>query len=179
MCRQLRTFVPSSLKIFALTAQVLPEERELLLNSGFDGIIHKPFKEEDLIKVFGVKSEGTNAEEPDFTAIKKMTFGDREQLSSLLQRFLEDTKKDVHYFEQQIVADNVKEISVIVHRLAGRIAQFGGKNLGNALKQMELTLAKNETLAPELKNQLEKLKDQLNVFIQTVEKEQDNLKDKL
>ena len=36
----------------AMTAQVLPEELEAVLGQGFDGLIMKPFRENDLLAVF-------------------------------------------------------------------------------------------------------------------------------
>jgi signal transduction histidine kinase/DNA-binding NarL/FixJ family response regulator/HPt (histidine-containing phosphotransfer) domain-containing protein len=38
--------------VFAVTAQVLPEERALLLQQGFDGVVMKPFREQELLSLF-------------------------------------------------------------------------------------------------------------------------------
>src|SRR5690606_25819810 len=44
LCALLRKQIPADVKIIALTAQVLPEEREQVLNNGFDALLMKPFR---------------------------------------------------------------------------------------------------------------------------------------
>src|SRR5690606_25989842 len=51
LCRRLREYIPAEVKIFALTAQALPEEQGSVLEEGFDGILMKPFREADLLKL--------------------------------------------------------------------------------------------------------------------------------
>src|SRR5690606_9826147 len=41
--KQMRKKLPDVVKIVALTAQALPEEREEILNDGFDALLMKPF----------------------------------------------------------------------------------------------------------------------------------------
>ncbi|SEA86921.1 hybrid sensor histidine kinase/response regulator [Pedobacter hartonius] len=53
LCHLMRERIPADVKIYAMTAQVLPEELEAVLGQGFDGLIMKPFRENDLLAVFG------------------------------------------------------------------------------------------------------------------------------
>jgi signal transduction histidine kinase/FixJ family two-component response regulator len=53
LCQLMRERIPPDVKIYAMTAQVLPEELEAVLQQGFDGLIMKPFRENDLLAVFG------------------------------------------------------------------------------------------------------------------------------
>jgi len=53
LCHMMRERIPADVKIYAMTAQVLPEELEAVLGQGFDGLIMKPFRENDLLAVFG------------------------------------------------------------------------------------------------------------------------------
>ena len=52
LCHLMRERVSDQVKIFAMTAQVLPEELEAVLGQGFDGLIMKPFRENDLLSIF-------------------------------------------------------------------------------------------------------------------------------
>src|SRR5215217_4385458 len=51
LCQTLREKVGRYVKIFAITAQVLPDERKFLLQNGFDGLLMKPFREAELLSV--------------------------------------------------------------------------------------------------------------------------------
>lgn len=53
LCAALRPRVPSDVRIYALTAQVLPDEQAQVLGGGFDGLLLKPFTEGDLLGLFG------------------------------------------------------------------------------------------------------------------------------
>lgn len=48
----LKPKLSTEVKVFAVTAQVLPEERALLLAQGFDGVVMKPFREQELLALF-------------------------------------------------------------------------------------------------------------------------------
>ncbi|MDO7744067.1 MAG: ATP-binding protein, partial [Pedobacter sp.] len=93
LCHLMREKIPADVKIYAMTAQVLPEELEEVLNQGFDGLIMKPFRESDLLAVFN-KGEMIIANKQDFSSVQldtsvveKMTFGDEELLLKILNRF--------------------------------------------------------------------------------------------
>jgi signal transduction histidine kinase/ActR/RegA family two-component response regulator len=51
LCRRLRKQAGASVRFYAVTAQVLPEEQEELLKSGFDGLLVKPFRTDELLKL--------------------------------------------------------------------------------------------------------------------------------
>jgi CheY-like chemotaxis protein len=109
LCKLLRERMGSAIKIFAITAQVLPDEREFLLNNGFDGLVMKPFRENELLAVFSeeiILSAGaedqhkkeTDEEETeekkislDLGPLRKMTFDDEYQLKNILGRFFLDS----------------------------------------------------------------------------------------
>ena len=173
LCRRLREQISTDVKILALTAQVLPEEKEILLKSGFDGIIHKPFREEDLIKIFGVSHETFPVENVDFSAIEKMTLGDAEQFNKLIHTFLEDTLKDSNLLDIALKGKNSKELAMVSHRLAGRISQFGGKKLGEELRVAELELNGQSVMSPALLNKMKKLQQEIALFMQLVERKLD------
>ena len=51
LCELMRGIIPADVKIYAMTAQVLPEELEAVIEQGFDGVIMKPFREDDLLDI--------------------------------------------------------------------------------------------------------------------------------
>ena len=144
LCGVLRRKVDSEVKIFAITAQVLPDERENLLQSGFDGVVLKPFKETELIATLGGEAitESTSApeEDLDLSSLKKMTYGDQAQLTKILLRFKEDCLTDSEAIRLAINENNLNDLRLITHRLAGRIAQLGAKELAGSFRTCELEL---------------------------------------
>jgi signal transduction histidine kinase/CHASE3 domain sensor protein/ActR/RegA family two-component response regulator len=51
LCKILKAKISSEVKIYALTAQALPEEHEAIMTQGFDGILMKPFRQQELLEV--------------------------------------------------------------------------------------------------------------------------------
>lgn len=115
LCALLRQRIPGHVRIYALTAQVMPDEREAILAQHFDGLLMKPFMEKDLLGVVaeGVSLASAAAAAPAFThgdalgtdqdfdesdldisPVEKMTFGDPAQLSKVLGRFAMDCRGD-------------------------------------------------------------------------------------
>ncbi len=170
LCKAMRLKVGPSVKIFAMTAQVLPEERASLLAGGFDGLIRKPFRESDLLSIFNRETDllgeasavpvvvGNNhhidqemMEEEvlfDPSYLEKMTFGDHEQFNMLLNRFSIDCQHDREQLLKGLRAGDLEEVSLLLHRLAGRLAQMGSRDLGTAFRMMEIEV--NEMRASEV-----------------------------
>lgn len=145
LCGLLRRRVSANVKIYALTAQALPEEREGVLSQGFDGLLMKPFREKDLLQLIHSSHSSsqriiTHNNFPDFESLKKMTFGDEEQLIKILKRFIEDTKTDIKLLKAAIANQNAEEMSLMFHRIAGRTAQVGSKKLALDFRQFEVDL---------------------------------------
>lgn len=174
LCRTLRPKVASDVKIFAITAQVLPDERELLLTNGFDGLLMKPFKEEELLSLFnqGHSSEDNEKEskevvELDLTNLKKMTFDDEAQLSRVLSRFTEDSLNDSKEMEDCMVKNDHAQLRLLTHRMAGRIAQIGAKKLAASFRAIEMALA-NGTITIKEKQSIQLLLRQLSQLLKQI-----------
>ncbi|TCD02583.1 ATP-binding protein [Pedobacter psychroterrae] len=144
LCSALREKINSDVKIFAITAQVLPDERAYLLKSGFDGLVMKPFRENELLAILkGEKFTGDHIAgdaELDLSSLKKMTYGDQEQLTKVLLRFKTDCLADGEEIRQSLKELNLGGLQLLTHRLAGRIAQIGAKNLAGDFRACELEL---------------------------------------
>jgi signal transduction histidine kinase/CheY-like chemotaxis protein len=154
LCRLLRTRVPADVMIYALTAQALPGERESVLQHGFNGLLMKPFRETDLMKlVSGNNNADSTKPQLNIKAIEKMTFGDPEQTAKILARFAKDSFHDLKAIKAGIVAGNVDMVLLLTHRVAGRTAQAGGRELAEAFRLAEMELAADKELTkPRVEN---------------------------
>ncbi len=149
LCRILKEKMADDVKFYAITAQVLPDERESVLSAGFDGLILKPFRTEDLLSIFERKEAVTIEQEDvpfDPSVIEKMTFGNQELLRKIMLRFKQDCKADAHELEQLMVENDQPKCRLIAHRLAGRIAQIGAKTLAFDFRELELSISEQPLL---------------------------------
>ena len=160
LCHILRKKLPASVKFYAITAQVLPDEREMVLSEGFDGLILKPFRAADLLSIFEKRALVNEPPEFDFSSIEKMTFGDQQMLEKILVRFKQDCIDDSEALKCHLEEKDQDKSRLIVHRLAGRTAQMGAKTLAQALRQLEIEIAENglnQEREDAVRNQLKKL----------------------
>lgn len=167
LCQLLKKRLPEDVRVIALTAQVLHEEREKVLQSGFDGLLIKPFKEEQLLSLFNEKLETVNAEEIsiDKNFLSKMTLGDEEQLDKILKQFVADTLNDKEELSKAILNNNKETTSLIVHRIAGRTAQIGARELAAEFRKIEIELSEkdlDETVKFRIQDLLDKLLSTFN-----------------
>ena len=145
LCSAMRNKVGKHVKIFAITAQVLPDERAFLLRSGFDALLIKPFREKELLNVLEgqeIESEDSVGEEVelDLSGLKQMTFGSEEQLRKVLLRFKDDSLDDSNQIRLAIHNQDLGQLQLITHRLAGRIAQIGARGLASEFRSLEIEL---------------------------------------
>ncbi|UKT63228.1 ATP-binding protein [Pedobacter mucosus] len=171
LCHLLKKKLPSHIKFFAITAQVLPEEREMVLSEGFDGLIMKPFRAVDLLSIFDRKAILIETPELDLSSIEKMTYGDQLLLEKILNRFKQDCLDDSLELQNDILENNHDKCRLIVHRLAGRTAQMGAKTLATAFRLLEIKIADeglNDEVKTDVLTQLKKL-DVLIAFIENME----------
>lgn len=141
LCHLLKKKLPAHIKFYAITAQVLPEEREMVLSEGFDGLIMKPFRAVDILSIFDRTEILTEQPEFDFSSIEKMTFGDQQMLEKILNRFKQDSIDDAVELKKHLTDNDPDQARLLVHRLAGRTAQMGSKTLASAFRILELEIA--------------------------------------
>ena len=165
--RVLKKKMPSHVKFYAITAQVLPDERADVLREGFEGIIMKPFKAEDLLSIFEheVASENLTF---DLSTIEKMTLGDQQLLDKILTRFKLDCEEDIALLKQSLIQQDRDSARLIVHRLAGRIAQVGAKELAEDFRLLELKIAAGGQLGEKLSKNVSDLLEKLNNLLQLI-----------
>ncbi|MNE53775.1 hybrid sensory histidine kinase BarA [compost metagenome] len=149
------------MKIVALTAQVLPDEKELFLSSGFDGIVLKPFKSQEFYEPIREISEKDM--HFDFTALRTL-IPDEDDFQEIKNQFTTDSKEDMKTIEEALKTGNQAELLLVVHRLAGRFGQMGAKELAHRLRKLEMKLKAEvfetneiEAVLPELEKAIDSI----------------------
>ncbi len=157
-------------KFYAMTAQVLPDEQENVLAAGFEGILMKPFKAEDLLNMFGLKATPPSSTAHfDQSALLKMTMGDREMVAKILTSFIGDCKEDEQLLNQALTENNLSYLRLIIHRLAGRVSQIGAKDLGAKFRMLEQYVAKQNKIDEADKRKIETSMQELNSLLAQIE----------
>ncbi len=142
LCHLMRPKVSSHTRICALTAQVMPEEHQIVLKGGFDCILTKPFTEKELLDI--LRKQRPNKPVKEFAinqqAIEKLTFGDPAMGTGILKRFAKDSAHDIHLLRNALDSRDMKSVVLLLHRMAGRTAQIGNKGLAGKFRVVEIRL---------------------------------------
>jgi len=167
--------VGNDVYIYAITAQVLPDERAFLLENGFDGIVMKPFREAELLAALlehpGHSEPLLHELELNLSSLKKMTYGDTEQLNKILLRFKEDCQTDGDEIRLATAENDLVVLRLLTHRLAGRIAQIGSKDLAKEYRECELKLNNSVQLDEPLKGEIMLLLEKLSGLLDKIDEE--------
>lgn len=140
LCQRLRKIYPSHVRFIALTAHVLKEERDSILQEGFDAILSKPFREADLLDILKLPAPAnrkTVSPALDLSALRQMTLNDEALFQSVITQFLEETSEDTKTMSTALPERDTKVIREIVHRLSGRLSQIGIADLGSQFSRIE------------------------------------------
>ena len=138
LCQELRADKYPDTEILAMTAQVLPSEQGDLLNKGFDGILMKPFKAEDLLNAV---SDVMNL---NLDALHKITLNDPELIHRIIDGFVADCAEDARLVADSIQQEDWDTVTLVVHRLAGRTGQMGIPELASSFRSIELKLRSDD-----------------------------------
>jgi len=164
LCKRLRADKYADVEILAMTAQVLPSEQGDLLSKGFDGILMKPFKAEDLLNAV------SDVMHIKLDALEKITLNDPELMNRIVEGFIAECAEDAQLSKECIQTEDWETLALVVHRLAGRTGQMGIPELALSFRNAELKLRSgdfdNRAVVLEIMNLLvdldrvvEKLKD--------------------
>ncbi|MGC3948624.1 MAG: ATP-binding protein [Chryseolinea sp.] len=153
LCHALRRKYPKNTKFIALTAHVFPQEQKQLLDEGFDAVMLKPFRENDLLSSLGITpvqpsedlADGIVESMLDLSSLKIMTAGDDLLLHTILQQFIEETVSDIENLAELIKSPEPGAVREVVHKLAGRTGQVGATVLSKALRGLEVRLVNGES----------------------------------
>ena len=144
LCHALRKKYSKETIFVALTAHVFAQERQQLLDEGFNLILPKPFREEELLYVLGLTLANNptpvvnkNSVTVDFSMLRQLTMGDESLFQSILLQFQDETERDLKLLKENLSHPEPKVIREIVHKLAGRVGQLGALSLSVKLHDIE------------------------------------------
>ena len=169
LCHALRKKYSNETIFVALTAHVFSQEKQQLIDEGFNTILSKPFREEELLQVLGLKiqeqkvSSDTNYADLDFSMLRKVTMGDESLFQSILLQFQEETEIDLQRLHEGLKNPEAQALREIVHKLAGRIGQMGAFRLSAKLHDIENEIVEGSPISTlideiiEAKDEVEKL----------------------
>jgi signal transduction histidine kinase/FixJ family two-component response regulator len=170
LCRTLRTKYKKETIFVALTAHVFAQERQHLIDEGFNHILSKPFHEKELIDVLGLKSSSEEisakpivSSVDDFAFLRQITMNDESLFQSILVQFQEETEGDLHRLMTAIKMADKNIIREVSHKLTGRIGQIGITPLSKKFHAIETKIVEGKSIAMlideilEAKSDLEKL----------------------
>jgi signal transduction histidine kinase/CheY-like chemotaxis protein len=164
LCHALRKKYSENTMFVALTAHVFAQEKQQLINEGFNSILSKPFREDEILHLFGLKAKETpdgDAEEKqhpllDLSMLRKITMGDESLFQSILQQFQEETDGDLQRLNDILKSTlDASKVREVVHRLAGRVGQMGAQPLSAQLHEIENDIVEGkpiETLRDDLEH---------------------------
>jgi len=149
LCHELHKKYDRPTKFVALTAHVLPQQKQELLNEGFDAVLSKPFREQELLSLLDIvlsgngktrNGESKESQEIDLSALRSMTLGDDALFQSIINQFIEETENDVSRLNENLSGLNAIAVREVIHKLAGRTGQMGMTGLSSKLKEIEVNL---------------------------------------
>jgi signal transduction histidine kinase/CheY-like chemotaxis protein len=149
LCHELHKKYDRRIKFVALTAHVLSQQKQELLNEGFDAILSKPFREQELLGLFNIIStngKSDDSQEIDLSALRSMTLGDDALFQSIINQFIEETENDVTRLNENLSNLNAITVREVIHKLAGRTGQMGMTSLSSKLKEIEVNLVEGNEL---------------------------------
>lgn len=146
--RWIRKSGRTDLRVIALTANALSEERDRCFRAGFDEVVYKPFHRDQLLEACintGSKRETTNIERlhPDsdelynLDILREMLDNNEDYLNELLQKFLNETPNKLKALENAFEKRDIREVREMTHYLASSIHHLNIHSLTEVIKDIE------------------------------------------
>ncbi len=151
LCQTLQKKYPTTTYFVALTAHVFQQEQQELLDQGFDTVLSKPFREQELLSLLGVTITQIDTDcteySPDLSTVRRMTLGDEALFQSVIQQFIEETESDLDDLDEYVRHIETEPIREVIHKLAGRVGQMGENELSARLHTIEVSIVEGAELA--------------------------------
>ncbi len=146
--RWIRKSGRTDLRVIALTANALSEERDRCFRAGFDDVVYKPFHRDQLLEACintNSKREYNTIERlhPEseelynLDILREMLDNNEDYLNELLQKFLKETPNKLKALEDAFEKRDIKEVREITHYLASSIHHLNIHTLNEVIKDIE------------------------------------------
>jgi CheY-like chemotaxis protein len=179
--------------LIALTANVMQGERDLILRVGFNGILLKPYKEHELLKMIAENSPVVIGEDPDAAVVimpeelkgaalydlgevKIFTDNDNAVLISVIESFIENNSVNVEQLSRHIGAGNLEGVRNTAHKMLPSYTHFKVHELVVELKRLESADAPEKQ---ELQNIFSRIESASKMLFVQLKKEIETLKEKI
>ena len=172
----IRKNLSKEIKIIGLTANAFRQEKERCIKAGFDRVLYKPFKKNDLLKecseqlLFNEKTTPAPAnfksELYDLTELMEMMDHSTSQMKMLLTQFVQETPKKIKNIRKAVRENDLSGLRANVHYMASSIQHLHIASLYKPLKRLDnskLSLIGSEEVeyAEEICRTLEKVIKQI------------------
>lgn len=146
-------------KMLAITANIMENDIEKYIKSGFDDYILKPFEEEKLYSkicaLLNIPAEikpkpmplerSKKYDKIDTAALLKTSNGDFRFYNKMIDTFIENAKHTLHQFNENVNIENWHQIGEDAHKLISSFRYFGLTTLASKLSELEnLALRKKQ-----------------------------------
>jgi signal transduction histidine kinase/FixJ family two-component response regulator/HPt (histidine-containing phosphotransfer) domain-containing protein len=175
----------NSIPILAITANVFADEKNKLTSEGFDGLILKPFREEQVISKIhklldklpeegdnqdarSTSGKGISNKAYDLKDIHKFCMGDEEMLHEVIVDIIESTRKNVTELTKALKTNEFDRIREITHQLSSRMKQIRVKE-GEDAKNIEVALKNGDTT--DIEEKVNQLAQDLSVVMEQIERD--------
>ncbi len=160
------------LPVIAMTANVHNTHGDYSDLRKFDGVLHKPFRASELLKLLGhadEKDKSKTSETDDFHHnMNKVTLGDEELAKEITAQFKEDCEGDIKTIQRAMETRDTSLLREAAHRLAGRMGQFHVGHLERFYRRTENLMAQSEKWADGIQQEQEEGIERLREFLTTI-----------
>ncbi|WP_226388740.1 ATP-binding protein [Penaeicola halotolerans] len=145
------------LPVLAITANVFAKEKQNMTQRGFDGVITKPYKEEQVLTRMAVSlsidfERGVTSEEDkdasydalfDLTDLERFCMGDEGLLQETVENFIEETTNNLQAITLAYQTRDGVQMKAIAHQLSSRLGQLKINEAAQLAAAIELQLKEN------------------------------------
>lgn len=146
--RWIRKNIKEHIRLVALTANVLSKEKKRCMEAGFDQVVFKPFRKEELLKACfleaGKSQKEIKKEVPSGTGklynledLKYMIDNDPRQLKLLIKQFVKETPGKLKNLEKAGKGKDQKEIKRIAHYLLSSVQHMGIASCYETIQELD------------------------------------------
>lgn len=164
LCQALRMKIKRGVPIIAMSAMVQVAQ-DPSFSEAFDAWLLKPFRAAELVNLLSQFSTGiTEPENQSHSTVYEMTLGNSKLLRSALVNFIRETELDLTHLDQAAMRGDAPEVRELLHRMKGRIAQFGYLSLSSSMNHLE-DLLENDLSMNSLRSEMSVLRKAVSDII--------------